>query len=371
MAGTTVGEFVLSLVVDAGKGELTIGNLVASMGELEVASVGEIAVLAELANKLASVADHTIKTSEAFTDYSAATGASTDALQKWANVAEHVGISGEVVAKALESVSSGIEGLKHFGVQSDLANLLLPLHMSLEKYKSAKPEELLHDIRENVFFQSMDASTKKYVLARAHLDGLLRVLSKDSKHGGVSPANFKAWSTEGLVLNEADIKKYDTIHEKLVSIRQLTEKIGFIIMNWFSKDFMVMLDGAVSSLKAAAGALAAVEKRKTKNENELGPLKYVPAGAEIHGLQMAYGSAMANFLGLSDKENPFLNPVSPAAKSAMLENYSKGNTVVNFRPTAVVNGSHLNESQLTLVIKKVFGEMVNELPAQIDAGKKR
>ena len=57
MAGTSVGEFFLNINVDAGKGELTLSGLVTQMGELEVASVGEIAVLAELALKIAEVTE--------------------------------------------------------------------------------------------------------------------------------------------------------------------------------------------------------------------------------------------------------------------------------------------------------------------------
>lgn len=245
-----IGEFFISLFVDAGKGELTVGNLVQSMGALEVATVGEIAALFALANKLATITDLSIKSALGFEAYASATGASTKALQEWQAVGAHVGITGETVASSLAAISQGLVGLKKFGENSPLANLLQPLHMSLEKYKNEKPEKLLEDIRNNPFFQQMDAATKVFVLQKAGIAGMLRALSKGE--GGVSDENFNRFISEAGAMPKSDIDRYQEINSQFVSVWEITKRIQQVIASWFSKELLTTLNFVVGALHTIA-----------------------------------------------------------------------------------------------------------------------
>lgn len=360
---TTIGEFFVDLVVDAGAGELTIGNLVKSMGELEVASVGEIAILGELANKLGEISDASIKSALAFMQYTSATGGSTKSLQEWQAVAAHVGVKGEEVASIFESVSQSVIGLQKFGVKSDLANLLLPLHMSLDKYKAAKPEQLLKDIRENPFFQAMEPAAKNFVLARAHLDRLARVLSKDVAHGGISPADFTRFQTEAGFMPKRDIENYEKIHSDFTSIWEMTVRIQQVIASWFSGPTLQALDRVVKYFGLVADQFDDRTHPKLGASIVKGETKFIMAGLTGGDTIGMLDQALTN-IGqmLARKHSLFI----PSGLHQTPEGKYEKSTVVNFHPTLNVSGSHLNEKQLHGVAKKVFDDIIQELPAQID-----
>lgn len=247
-----IGEFVIDLFVDAAKGELTIGNLVKSMGALEVASVGQIAILAALADKLRDITVASINSALGFGEYSAATGASTTELQKWQAAAAHVGVSNEDIAASLGAISQGLAGLP-FGKSTPLLNLLEPLHLSLAEFKNFKPEELLSKIRTNKFFQDMDAATQKLVLMEAGLGKMQRLLTKGE--GGISDKAFMQFQKDAGAMTTDQIHKWEKIHSAFVSVEQLSVRIGRAVAEWFSGPTFSFLMKEIQALREIADFL--------------------------------------------------------------------------------------------------------------------
>jgi len=196
-----------------------------------------------------------------FKEYSVATGASTEQLQRWQHAAAHAGISGDVVAQSLDAISQGLVGLKKYGEHSPLANLLNPLHMSLQKYKDSSPEEVLHDIRENKWFQNMDAATQKFNLAKAGFAGMLGVLTKRGPYA-ISNANFSEFAKEGGVMTDIQIKKWVQIESLLISVEELSTRIGRDIANWVSGPIMTGLKLEVDSLMKIADYMDNISSSK-------------------------------------------------------------------------------------------------------------
>lgn len=368
MAGTSVGEFFLSLVVDAGKGELTINGLVASMGELEVASVGEIAILAELAEKLATLTATAIKTSLGIEDVTTRTGMSSKALQDWKNVAEFVGVSGETMAQTLASISknlqAGISGGNYGGLR-DLGVLLQHAHISLQQFKADKPEELIKAIRKSDWFQGLTPAQQNWALGSSGLDAILPVLQKRR----LSDADIKKYMAEGPVISDDQIRKYDQINRALIEIHHLTQTIGNRIANWFSEGFLKGLRLVAETLNIVANQVDRVGKAKTSvsagSSDLLGKLiEHIPLGEQFNKLRYAYGAAGAAFLGVPNAENPF-SAVSPA--TSYLQQASSGKqTVVNYHPTVKVEGSRLNKMEMMDAIKLAFEGTFQPLTAQLN-----
>lgn len=360
---TTIGEFALDLVVDAGKGELTIGNLVASMGQLEVASVGEIAILFELAKALATITDHAIKTSLGLTDYAYSTGASTKKLQEWQHVADHANISAQAMEAALKGISINLARGAFSGDYGNLKNLGLLLsraNLTLKDFKASKPEELLEKIRASQFFQDLPEATQDMLLASAGLESVLGVLQQSR----ISDSDFARYIKEGGAISEKDRKEFDQIHQDFVSIYQLTTRIGNTIASWFSADTILFFNGVVKQLTDVADLIGRVGKHEAP-KRELGLLQYVPGGELIHKLQMSYGAAAANFLGVPSAENPFA-PISPAAPSPI----STVTTQKTFNMTAnvTVPGSGLNKMELADAIQIALTGTFQQVPAQSALG---
>lgn len=96
-----LAEFFISLVVDAESGELTIKRLIASIGDLEAITVGQIGAFFELANGIAEITDEHLKYALSLEKASQETDVGTDALQRWLHVAKSTEIPG--MAESMQS----------------------------------------------------------------------------------------------------------------------------------------------------------------------------------------------------------------------------------------------------------------------------
>lgn len=110
-SGTGIGEFFVSLTVDAAEGSLTVGNLVQEFGQLEVATVAEIGLLWELGVLLARVTDAGIQASLGFAQFTMHTGLSAQQLQKWQVVAQQSHASAEDVTGSVENLTKHLANL--------------------------------------------------------------------------------------------------------------------------------------------------------------------------------------------------------------------------------------------------------------------
>lgn len=256
-----IGEFVIDLFVDAAKGELTIGNLVKSMGDLQVASVGEIAILTALADRLVAVTQASMKSAFGFEEYAASTGASTDALQKWQAAAKMVGISNEDVASSLGMISQGLAGLP-YGKQTPLLNLLHPLGITLDELKSYTPEKLLERVRESPAFKKMGEAEQRLILSEAGLARMQRVLMK-GEHG-VSDKEFAQFIRDAGVMSKRDIAEFGKMHKDFLTIEALATRIGRTVATWFSGPTITFLEKQISAMREIADFIESKEEKEDK-----------------------------------------------------------------------------------------------------------
>lgn len=261
MAGTTVGEFVLSLTVDAAKGEITLGNLITRMGALEVASIGEVAVLFKLAQALNSITQNAINTALNIRDVALATGMSTEHLQKWESAATHTRGGIKALDDAMVHAHQAIWNMTHIPLTggSDLIQLknLFP-GLDITGLKEKEPEVLLQRLRKVIAQSKLEGEDVQARLEKAGFGGIGELLRSSDK-------DFEAWSKERLIMSDEEISNYKKIHDQMITIQNLASKIGDIIAGWFT--------GAVLGGQNALISLLKKQYADMKQASKTGPLE--------------------------------------------------------------------------------------------------
>lgn len=342
--GQSVGEFFIDLFVDATKGELTIGGLVKSMGELEVASVGEITILATLAQKLNDITVETMHTAAAYVDLKSATGGSMQAFQEWKAMADVVG-EGEAVASTFQDISKSISDMIHLGSGSPLAGLFTKLQIpDLAKFPENAPEKILEAIRNSPIFQKMTTAEKLSTLGLAHLESMRRVLSTDTKNGGLGREEaVQAIKDRGIISNE-EINNWEKIHRQFISIAALSLKIKDLIAGWSQGWLSSSLGKVLESFRTEFESLKTI-KDYVANKT------YGQAGGELtKAAAMAFGEAILDHFGFTNQAVNGIQPVTPSAIT------TGGGATFYYNPLyqTTVNGSKMSEDELSSMMKEVF-----------------
>ena len=231
-----LGEFFIDLVVDAAKGELSVKQLVSSMGQLQVMTVGQIGLLFTLANKIADMTAIATAGAVGLRLYAAATGDSTEKLQGWMGVAHHFDVEADVVQSAFESISSNIFKMQHgLGGQSFIAALAHRLHLDLTKFKDSKPYEVLDAIRESATFKGLGASEKRAVLEMAGIPYQM-VLPLT-----VSEEKFKELYDHASKFSKLDLEKFTELRGTLNDVNMSARKVGDAIALWSAESLLTSL----------------------------------------------------------------------------------------------------------------------------------
>lgn len=235
-----LGEFFIDLVVDSSKGELTVGNLVGKMGELEVATVGEIGVLVELANKMAGFTDSAIKASLGLKDYNTLTGGSTMELQKWVRVAEHTQISGDAVTSTFKSLSASIAEMQMTG-----KGKLLPLAERLGISLAGKDAgQILEAIRKSREFQKLPNAQKTLLLGEVGIDPMMaRVLELTSKQFNEIGDQFAGISKKGQ-------EQFFKMSTMLTDISHGAHQVAIDIAEWDAGPILKGLKAVLETLNS-------------------------------------------------------------------------------------------------------------------------
>lgn len=365
MSSTTVGEFFLELVVDAGQGELTVVNLVKQMGQLEVASVGEIAILKKLAQSLEEVTSAAIANAMGFTDYAAATGGSTEELQKWQNAAKHVNTDAHTMEAVFRRISHDLATGKMSGDYGGLKNLdvlLTKAHLTLQQFRADKPEELLSAIAHSDYFKSLSPSAKEAILSKSDIAPALRALQ-------IGVEDFKKWSEEGEIMSKEDIAKWSDIHSDMVSVQEISQKIGSIIANWFSDDMQAGLRMTIYLLGKTADL---IDPKKSHSP-------VVEAGKKLVGdvfyppnlIRDLYKSG--KFLGESTAQG--LDPqayqkyFTPNASimGGVSTPVAAGQKVLNQTINVDISGTDLDQHQMTEAINNAFYDINTRILAHYNS----
>lgn len=174
-SGTGIGEFYVSLFVDAAEGGLTVGNLVQGFGQLEIATLGEIALLWELGTMLARVTDAGIKASLGFEQFTMHTGLSAQELQHWQIVAEQSHASAQDVTGSVENLTKHLANLA-IGIPDASLGALQQLGISAfdssGKLKTAF--DILGEVRTRLGAVTQDAGQQERILAGLGISPNLR-----------------------------------------------------------------------------------------------------------------------------------------------------------------------------------------------------
>lgn len=236
-SGTGIGEFYISLFVDAADGGLTVSNLVQGFGQLEIATIGEIALLWELGTMLARFTDAGIKASLGFEQFTMHTGLSAQALQHWQIVAEQSHASAQDVAGSAENLTKHLANLA-VGIPDAALGSLQQLGISAfdasGRLKTAF--EIFGEIRARLGVITQDAGQQERILAGLGISPNMRetFLLADAlfnKRGALVPG-----------MSGDQEKQFDHLRETMVQIELLARQIGINIASWTSPAVQKILD---------------------------------------------------------------------------------------------------------------------------------
>lgn len=228
-SGTGIGEFFISLSVDAAEGALTVGDLVKGMGALEVATLGEIALLFELGIQLARVADAGIQASLGFAQFTMHTGLSAQELQKWQRVAVLSHGSADEVTQSVESITKKLADMETGGTGGGALGALQRLFIS-PFGPDGRPKQafqVLDEVRAKLGLIKT-AAQQEAVLGALGISPNLReslLLSRDKFD---ERANF----VPGMSPEQE--KQFDRLRQVFVEIHLLAKQIGNDIGAWVS-----------------------------------------------------------------------------------------------------------------------------------------
>lgn len=241
-AGTGIGEFFVSLSVDALSGELTVGNLIQGFGELEVATLAEVGALWAVGVGLARLVDQAVQASLGFEQFSMHTGLSAQQLQHWQIVAEQSHASADDVTSSVENLTKKLANLAIGIPDSALASLQqlgITAFGTGGRLKSAF--EILGEVRERLSAVTSDAGQQERILAglgvSANLrETLLLTQSLFEQRGALA---------HGMTSQqEAD---FDRLRQKFVEIKLEAHDIGLAIAGWITPAITKSL-GAVEDI---------------------------------------------------------------------------------------------------------------------------
>lgn len=239
-SGTGIGEFFVSIGVDAAQGEITVGNLVQSFGELEIATLAEIGLLWEMGVALAKVVDEGMKASLGFEQFTMHTGLSAQELQKWQIIAQQSHASAEDVTSSVEALTKHLANLA-VGIPDSALASLQQLGISAfgagGKLKDAF--QIFGEIQQRLGVISKDAGQQERILAGLGISPNLRetmLLAKEQ-------AEALAATAHGM--NEDQEKSFDSMRQHFVNIGLIAKDIGIDIGAWVAN-----IDKATGSMRA-------------------------------------------------------------------------------------------------------------------------
>lgn len=235
-----LGEFVVDLVVNAGQGELTVRNLVTSMGNLEVATFAQIGALWELATRLAAITDQSIKSAISLDLLSSKTGINTKEFQEWAAAGAKAGLAVEVVSHAFQALSAGMTQIR----LNQPSGLLKTLQMLQIDPRGRTLPQLLDEIGKQLRNRfGKDQEMKVALLRQAGLpEDIIKLTDKTAKE--------RAHDAEGAyIMTEKQIRKYEELHGALIDVRNSVANFGQYLSDNFADPLLVTLQTIVGTIK--------------------------------------------------------------------------------------------------------------------------
>lgn len=234
-----LGEFFIELTVDAEKGELTIGNLIKSMGMLEIATVGEVAILFRLAQGFAAMVGNSIEMAKGLNLVSAETGINITALQKWGQVADEAGWKAENMASSAQSISKAIADL-HLGKSSAITSL--GSYISLADLNPSDPFEVIRRLKQSRDEGKLKGTPNAYladIMESGGVDrGWMSILME-------SNAQIQRSMSHGAVMSDSQRKEYGEIAKGYSALEGRANQLRLDISHWAAPELLRDLKIAV------------------------------------------------------------------------------------------------------------------------------
>lgn len=100
-----VGEFFISMAVDAASGNLSVNDLVASLGKLDVVSVGTVGVLSKITSTLWGLGKAAASTAVEMSVLRDISGADPKMVQQWEKAAQRINVQAGSIVGAVKGVN--------------------------------------------------------------------------------------------------------------------------------------------------------------------------------------------------------------------------------------------------------------------------
>ena len=240
-----LGEFFLSIAVDATTGELTIKNLISSMGDLEAITVANIGVLFEMANALAQIVTSNISAALNLDKTTQSIDTSSEAIQRWQHVAKMTGLSGEVesVTQALKTATSWVEKLKLHGLAGLPPDAIKKLRFfGIDPMQLKDADDLMRKLRESVQSGTINGVRVTKDAMHAMLQTLGSEFSDSQRVFEESGEKFNfAWKHTPIITPK-DMADAEAITAQMDHIEDRATAIGHRIFRWSAPLLEKLLD---------------------------------------------------------------------------------------------------------------------------------
>ena len=134
-----LGEFFISIAVDALQGELTVKDLIGRMGDLEAVTVANIGVFFEFANAINSMVAANIKGVQGLEMLNLQVDMSNEKIQQWIHVAKLTDMPGAVenMTQVLKTATKWVDDFQHKMMPTEKINLLKRMGIDMTQIHSA------------------------------------------------------------------------------------------------------------------------------------------------------------------------------------------------------------------------------------------
>lgn len=103
---TKVGEFFVSLAVDAASGELSVNDLVSALGKLDVVSVGTVGILSKVTSALWGMGKAAAASAVEMSVLKDVAGSDPKMVQQWEKAAQRINIEAGTIKRAILGVNA-------------------------------------------------------------------------------------------------------------------------------------------------------------------------------------------------------------------------------------------------------------------------
>jgi len=233
--GTKIGSFFIDILVDAASGNLSINQLIASIGKLEATSFAGAAGLTKIAQAVANFGKKTMNNAFGLTKLQGMTDISATKFERWGRAAAYVGVSSNTVAQAMMGVQDVMAKVFMTG-EPPKVFYQLGISATNAKGKLKDFEEIMKDLSKNEVFWRAGAGVQRELLPQFGLPQEMLVILKEIRAG--------TWQSKINLapgLSEKQIEDLGTLKSEFLTLGNMAEQIGInmVLGGGVFKDYLI------------------------------------------------------------------------------------------------------------------------------------